>query len=283
MFEEELNETQFQRSKLEFKVKAMKQKKMTDEVTLESDLKSELENKKLHLEQLQEQVLSIKQLVKNEKQRSSKQNEDRTTGKALGSGLNEIRSIVQDLSAGIPLGTRENEEASEQHLNDLKRAIPTEIARITTRISKLGKELQQLEECRLDIAENLFQGLEPDDITGDLSKDQKANVRNLHAWRRLNEFRSDIKGEKKSIENEALRVESQINRLKESKQWLTDMSIKINQIQVNSGTVLERTRLVQEFKGYLRKKIGIERVEKAEDDGRNRMGTDHSGRNIYEE
>jgi len=45
----------------------MKQKKMTDEVTLESDLKSELENKKLHLEQLQEQVLSIKQLVKNEK------------------------------------------------------------------------------------------------------------------------------------------------------------------------------------------------------------------------
>lgn len=55
-------------------------------------------------------------------------------------------------------------------------------------------------------------------------------MRNLHAWRRLNEFRSDIKGEKKSIENEALRVESQITRLSESKQWLTDMAIKINQM-----------------------------------------------------
>lgn len=39
---------------------------MTDEVTLEHDLKSELENKKLQLEQLQEQVLSIKQLVQEE-------------------------------------------------------------------------------------------------------------------------------------------------------------------------------------------------------------------------
>ena len=151
----------------------------------------------------------------------------------------------------------------------MKRALPTEIARVTTRISKLEKELQQLEECRLDVAENLFMGLNPDDM-GDLSQDQKANMRNLHAWRRLNEFKSDIKDEKKSIENEALRVESQINRLKESKQWLTDMSIKINQLQVNNGSILDRTRLVHEFKGYLRKKIGIEKVEKAEADGQKR-------------
>lgn len=109
-------------------------------------------------------------------------------------------------------------------------------------------------------------------------------MRNLHAWRRLNEFRSDIKGEKKSIENEALRVESQITRLSESKQWLTDMAIKINQMQVNSSTVLERSRLVHEFKGYLRKKIGIERVEKAEADGSKCMGKDHGSRsNMYED
>ena len=45
--EEELNETQFARSKIEQKVKTIKNKRMTDEVTLEHDLKSELESKKL--------------------------------------------------------------------------------------------------------------------------------------------------------------------------------------------------------------------------------------------
>ena len=70
-------------------------------------------------------------------------------------------------------------------------------------------ELQQLEECRLDLTENLFSGLEPTDGIGDgLRQDDKANVRNLHVWRRLNEFKSDIKGEKKNIEKEVLRVES---------------------------------------------------------------------------
>ena len=70
-----------------------------------------------------------------------------------------------------------------------------------------------------------------------------------------------------------MRVESQIARLKESKQWLTDMSIRINQIQVNNDGVLDRNRLVQEFKGYLRKKIGLEKLENAENNsGRRRAG-----------
>ena len=77
-------------------------------------------------------------------------------------------------------------------------------------------------------------------------------MRNLAAWRRLNEFRSDIENERKSIEMEALRVENHINKLKESKQWLTDMSIKINAIGVNTDFV-EQGRLIREFKGYLRK------------------------------
>lgn len=79
ILEEELNDTQFQRSKLEQKVKAVKSKRMTDEVTLEHDLKSELENKKLQLEQLQEQVLSIKQLVQEE-QRNSKLTSEKHNG-----------------------------------------------------------------------------------------------------------------------------------------------------------------------------------------------------------
>ena len=50
VFEDEINETQFDRSKLEQKVHAMKNKQITDEVKLEQNLKSELENRKLQLE-----------------------------------------------------------------------------------------------------------------------------------------------------------------------------------------------------------------------------------------
>ena len=84
-------------------------------------------------------------------------------------------------------------------------------------------------------------------------------MRNLAAWRRLNEFRSDIDNERKSIEMEVLRVESHISKLKESKQWLTDMSIKINAIGVNTDFI-EQGKIIREFKGYLRKKIGLEKL-----------------------
>ena len=87
------------------------------------------------------------------------------------------------------------------------------------------------------MAENLFHGI--NDGMGD-GIENKADVRNLAVWRRLNEFKSDISHEKKSIEGEALRVEAQIARLRESKQWLTDMSIKLNSMSmVGEGDALE--------------------------------------------
>ena len=63
---------------------------------------------------------------------------------------------------------------------------------------------------------------------------------------------------------EAMRVENHIIKLKESKQWLTDISIKINAIGVNTDFV-DSSRIIQEFKGYLRKKIGLEKIQKEED------------------
>ena len=95
--------------------------------------------------------------------------------------------------------------------------------------------------------------------------DAGANVRNLAAWRRLNEFKTDIQGEKKEIEMEAMRVEHQIVRLKESKQWLIDTSIKVNQLAERHSTGFEKNRLIQEFKGYLRKKIGLDKLQKQEE------------------
>ena len=63
---------------------------------------------------------------------------------------------------------------------------------------------------------------------------------------------------------EVLRVENHIIKLKESKQWLTDMSIKINAIGVNTDFI-EQSRIIREFKGYLRKKIGLEKIQKEDD------------------
>ena len=151
------------------------------------------------------------------------------------------------------------ESSYEQQIEELKHALPTEIARVATKIAKLEKELTQLEECKLDVTENLFQGFDEGMVGQGLEAEGGADLRNLAAWRRLNEFKSDIQGEKKKIEIEAMRVESQIIKLKESKQWLTDMSIKINQIGVNTDYI-EQNRIIKEFKGYLRKKIGLEQL-----------------------
>ena len=84
----------------------------------------------------------------------------------------------------------------------------------------------------------------------------------MDAWRRLTEFKSDIQGEKKSIQIEVLRVEHQIGKLRESKQWLTDTSIKLSQLSSQTSDVVQQNRLIQEFKGYLRKKIGLEKQER---------------------
>ena len=63
---------------------------------------------------------------------------------------------------------------------------------------------------------------------------------------------------------EVLRVENQIVRLKESKQWLTDTSIKLNHLIARQADDFEKNRLIKEFKGYLRKKIGLEKLQKEE-------------------
>ena len=50
------------------------------------------------------------------------------------------------------------------------------------------------------------------------------------------------------------------------------MSIKINQIGVNTDYI-EQNRIIKEFKGYLRKKIGLERLQKEEQNSEMRNQT----------
>ena len=54
----------------------------------------------------------------------------------------------------------------------------------------------------------------------------------LGAWTRMNEFKSDIDGERQNIEMEILRVQSHIAALKDSKENLTKMASKLNELAV---------------------------------------------------
>ena len=62
--------------------------------------------------------------------------------------------------------------------------------------------MTQLEQCKDDVELNLFEGFEEAGVGDGLT----GNRQNLAAWRRLNEFRSDIADSKKSIELESMRV-----------------------------------------------------------------------------
>ena len=197
---------------------------------LEQGLKSELDDKKLHLEQLQEQVLKVKRLIVEETHEKELGGAGRRD-KVVKQGLEEIKDIVSGLASGIPtsgpsaaaaversrVGGGAESGSYEQQIEELKHALPTEIARVATKIAKLEKELTQLEECKLDVTENLFQGFDEGMVGQGLEAEGGADLRNLAAWRRLNEFKSDIQDEKKKIEIEAMRVESQIIKLRESK------------------------------------------------------------------
>ncbi len=48
--------------------------------------------------------------------------------------------MVQDMAANIPIG-HVADASPEAQLNELKRVLPSEIARVATKISKLEKEL----------------------------------------------------------------------------------------------------------------------------------------------
>ena len=66
-------------------------------------------------------------------------------------GLNTAGS----LGAGAEPG-----QSNDEQIKELKIVLPSEIVRLTNQIEKLAKELEQLEECKKDISENLFEGFE---------------------------------------------------------------------------------------------------------------------------
>ena len=108
--------------------------------------------------------------------------------------------MVSGLAAGVPMQSSATDDTVEQ-LNDLKRALPTELTRIGLQIAKLEKEHEQLEACKTDLTENLFEGFEDGQGSAD-------GVGGLAAWRRLNEFKADMQGEKRALDVEILRVET---------------------------------------------------------------------------
>ena len=141
--------------------------------------------------------------------------------------------------------------------------------KIADKIHKLQKELAQLEQCKRDITETLFEGLDEEEsssrkhtggdqtATFEPSKVLQTNTA-LGAWTRMLEFKPDIEAEKKAIEMEILRVQSQIAHLQDSKDNLAKMGQQLSELQ-DSANEAEKVQLVADFKHYLRGKVSARR------------------------
>ena len=95
--------------------------------------------------------------------------------------------------------------------------IPVELSKVTHKITALEKEIKQLEQCKLDIKENLYEGLNDDvsmsiEASGKLDGTKKSdvNLRGLSAWRRMNEMRTDLDNETRVLEVEIIRIQAQV-------------------------------------------------------------------------
>ena len=74
----------------------------------------------------------------------------------------------------------------------------------------------------------------------------------------MNEFKTDIDSEREKIDLEILRATSQITALKDSKDNLTKMTVKLNELAVGCEEA-EQLQLIGDFKQYLRGKIAQNR------------------------
>lgn len=264
---------------MEIKATSMKQRHIASEAKVEANLKNEFEKSKQELEYIEEQLANARK--SSFQLDASKRAIDEKKSQNLAKDISKVKNLV----TGIVSGTEpdferasqsqqsENEspnvkksstkkDSYNEQVSELKRLLPTEIGKIASKVAKLEKEIVQLESCFKDLDADLFQGL-----GGATDKDEFSGPdgNGLGAWRRLNEFRSDMKEERKNIEVEVLKVKAQISHLRESKRKLTELAIKVNQVQLGGlkeSSGKQESQLVSEFKHYLRQKLAISREEK---------------------
>jgi hypothetical protein len=79
---------------------------------------------------------------------------------------------VTDILTGVP-ADQISPSNNEKNILELKRIIPVELSKVTHKIAKLDKEVKQLEQCKTDISENIFEGLN-DDISVSMGAMSKA-------------------------------------------------------------------------------------------------------------
>ena len=164
--------------------------------------------------------------------------------------------------------------------------------KIADKIHKLQKELAQLEQCKRDITETLFEGLDEEEsssrkhtggdqtATFEPSKVLQTNTA-LGAWTRMLEFKTDIEAEKKAIEMEILRVQSQIAHLQDSKDNLAKMGQQLSELQ-DSANEAEKVQLVADFKHYLRGKVSARREADYSRTAKAREQMKNTGRGYYD-
>ena len=141
----------------------------------------------------------------------------------IGNGLTEIKELVTDILTGVD-ADQISPSNKEKNILELKRIIPVELSKVTHKIISLEKEVEQLEQCKKDISENLFEGLN-DDVSVSYGTSGKADgtqkgaelpqvdLKSLSAWRRMNEMKTDLDSQTRVIEVEIIRMQAQIGQL----------------------------------------------------------------------
>lgn len=188
---------------------------MKEGAKVEVDLKIEFEQKKLELEQLQDQVNSTRRTLTQEK-RPPRQYE--SVPLKVNEEFNAIKSLVKGLIG---------ESREESKINDLERLIPKEQAKIKDKIQRLRQEKAKVETFATDLEVSLFEGV---DMTAAAS--------------RLAEFKREIEHEQQSIRLESLRIGSQITSLEKSQKILDKIQRKFKEAPDHE--------LQNDFKLYIR-------------------------------
>ena len=137
--EDEISETQYQRSKLEQKIHCEKQKRIQDSAKLETDLKNEFEKARIEHEQAQDQLHKIRKLFEQEKQAAANRTDNIENKESVEKGLNEIKDLVSDI---LKTTTKPNDnQFDENHISvqidDLRKIVPNEMKKIAEKIHKL--------------------------------------------------------------------------------------------------------------------------------------------------
>lgn len=133
--DEAIAETAKECASLEHKTEMIKQRQAKESAISEADLKSDLERKKVELDQLQEQIAKIR------REQTKKPKATDEAAIRFDKGLIEIKTMMRDLVTSAVA----SKEPGATPVAEIARIVPKEQEKLTAKIESLQIEKQQLE------------------------------------------------------------------------------------------------------------------------------------------